>query len=50
MSIEDCGLKSGFSNIYNYSRWFKQIIGVSPRDYRKEHSESASVSAVTLHS
>jgi AraC-like DNA-binding protein len=35
LSVEECGLKSGYTNLYNYSRWFKNITGMSPSEWRK---------------
>ena len=41
MSIEECGIKVGYTSLYNYSRWFKVITGVSPSQYRKTHGIAA---------
>ena len=35
LSIEECGIKVGYPNIYNYSRWFKIVTGISPSEWRK---------------
>ena len=35
LSIEECGMKVGYPNIYNYSRWFKIVTGMSPSEWRK---------------
>ena len=35
ISVEECGMKSGYTNLYNYSRWFKTITGMSPSEWRK---------------
>lgn len=35
LSVEECGLKSGYTSLYNYSRWFKTITGMSPSAWRK---------------
>lgn len=35
LSIEECGIKVGYPNIYNYSRWFKIVTGMSPSEWRK---------------
>lgn len=34
-SIEECGRRVGIPEIYNYSRWFKTVTGMSPAAYRK---------------
>lgn len=34
-SIEECGIKVGIPEIYNFSRWFKLVTGMSPAAYRK---------------
>ena len=36
-SIEEIGTMVGFSQIYNFSRWFKTITGTTPFRYRKEN-------------
>ena len=35
MSVEEIGQKVGIREIYNYSRWFKTITGMTPQQYRK---------------
>ena len=35
MSIEECGIKVGYQSLYNYSRWFKTITGMSPSEFRR---------------
>lgn len=35
ISIEEIGRKVGIPEIYNYSRWFKNITGMTPQQYRK---------------
>ena len=35
LSIEECGIKVGYTCLYNYSRWFKTITGMSPSEWRK---------------
>ena len=35
ISIEECGVKVGYPNIYNFSRWFKIVTGMSPSKWRK---------------
>lgn len=35
ISIEECGVKVGYPNIYNFSRWFKIVTGMSPSEWRK---------------
>lgn len=35
ISVEECGEKVGYVGIYNYSRWFKIITGMSPTEWRK---------------
>ena len=39
-SIEECGSKVGYTSVYNYSRWFKQITGDNPSSFRKNHKAS----------
>lgn len=39
-SIEECGSKVGYTSVYNYSRWFKQITGDNPSSFRKYHKAS----------
>lgn len=36
-SIEEIGSMVGFSQIYNFSRWFRTITGTTPFRYRKEN-------------
>lgn len=36
LRIEDIAVQTGFNNANYFSRMFKQIMGVSPKDYRKE--------------
>ena len=35
LSIEEIGNKVGIKEIYNFSRWFKIITGMTPQQYRK---------------
>ena len=35
ISMEDCGMKVGYDSLYNYSRWFKAITGMSPSQWKK---------------
>lgn len=35
LSIEEIGQKVGINEIYNYSRWFKTVTGMTPQNYRK---------------
>lgn len=35
ISIEECGMRVGYPNIYNFSRWFKIVTGMSPSEWRK---------------
>lgn len=35
ISIEECGIRVGYPNIYNFSRWFKIVTGMSPSEWRK---------------
>ncbi|MCI8564977.1 MAG: AraC family transcriptional regulator [Lachnospiraceae bacterium] len=39
-TVEQAAEKTGFSSIYHYSRVFKEIMGCSPSQYRKELSGS----------
>ena len=36
ISIEEVGLKVGFSQSYNFSKWFKTITGTTPFRFRKQ--------------
>ena len=36
-SIEEIGLMVGFSQIYNFSRWFRIVTGTTPFRYRKDN-------------
>ena len=38
ITMEECGIKVGYVNLYNYSRWFKAITGVSPLKWKKNNS------------
>lgn len=38
LSIEDIGKRVGILEIYNFSRWFKIITGMTPYQYRKENT------------
>ena len=35
ISMEECGMKVGYDSLYNYSRWFKAITGMSPSQWKK---------------
>lgn len=37
LSIEEAGTEVGFSQLYNFSRWFKQVTGSTPYQYRKNN-------------
>ena len=37
LSIEECGMKVGYDSLYNYSRWFKAITGMSPSEWKKRN-------------
>lgn len=37
MSIEEVGMEVGFPQLYNFSRWFKQVTGSTPYQYRKNN-------------
>lgn len=36
-SIEEVGIEVGIPQIYNFSRWFKQVTGLTPYQYRKNN-------------
>jgi AraC-like DNA-binding protein len=38
MPIEEVGKRVGIDELYNFSRWFKIITGVSPQQYRKQNN------------
>lgn len=40
ISIEECGMKVGYQSLYNYSRWFKTVTGMSPSEWRKTQCEN----------
>ena len=35
LSIEECGIRVGYQSLYNYSRWFKSVTGMSPSEWRR---------------
>lgn len=35
ISIEECGIRVGYQSLYNYSRWFKIVTGMSPSEWRR---------------
>lgn len=35
ISMEECGMKVGYDSLYNYSRWFKTVTGMSPSQWKK---------------
>ena len=37
-SIEEVGRRVGIPEIYNYSRWFKVVTGMTPQQYRKSNA------------
>ena len=37
MSIEEIAIQVGFTQNYNFSKWFKQLIGMTPFQYRKQN-------------
>lgn len=38
LSIEEVGIKVGFSQNYNFSRWFRVITDMTPYQYRRQNS------------
>ena len=36
ISIEEVGIQVGFSQSYNFSKWFKTVTGTTPFRYRKQ--------------
>lgn len=36
-SIEEIGTMVGFSQTYNFSKWFRTVTGTTPFRYRKEN-------------
>ena len=36
-SIEEIGIMVGFTQVYNFSRWFRTVTGTTPFRYRKEN-------------
>lgn len=40
ISMEECGMKVGYETLYNYSRWFKVVTGVSPSVWKRNHRNS----------
>ena len=41
LNISEAGYASGFSNLSNFNRRFRQIKGVNPRQFRRQFQESA---------
>ena len=39
ISIEEVGQRVGINEIYNFSRWFKTITGMTPQQYRKSYKQ-----------
>lgn len=39
MSIEEISLRVGIPQSYNFSRWFRIIVGQTPLQYKKEHTK-----------
>lgn len=39
LSIEEVGKRVGIPEIYNFSRWFKTITGITPYQYRKANTQ-----------
>lgn len=39
LSIEEIGKRVGIPEIYNFSRWFKTITGITPYQYRKANTK-----------
>ena len=39
-SIEEVGIEVGFPQLYNFSRWFKQVTGTTPYQFRKTNLNS----------
>ena len=37
ISIEECGIKVGYESLYNYSRWFKTVTGMSPSQWKRSN-------------
>lgn len=35
ISMEECGMKVGYESLYNYSRWFKTVTGMSPSQWKR---------------
>lgn len=44
ISVEECGIKVGYTSLYNYSRWFKTITGMSPSEWRKSQCGNSRIS------
>lgn len=38
ISVEEVGRRVGIPEIYNYSRWFKVVTGMTPQQYRKANN------------
>lgn len=41
ISIEEIGIKVGIPQIYNFSRWFKQVTGETPFRWRKQQTSNS---------
>jgi YesN/AraC family two-component response regulator len=37
ISMEECGIKVGYESLYNYSRWFKTVTGMSPSQWKRSN-------------
>ena len=37
LSIEEIGTMVGFTQNYNFSKWFKLVTGITPFQYRKQN-------------
>lgn len=43
ISIEEVGIKVGIPESYNFSRWFKQVTGVTPFKYRRGEARQSTL-------
>lgn len=48
MQVSQVCYETGFNNLSNFNRTFKQITGLTPREYRENYHKSGSASAVGL--
>ncbi|MNF17910.1 DNA-binding transcriptional activator FeaR [compost metagenome] len=38
-SVSSIASRAGYTNLAHFSRRFKQVVGMSPKDYRNKHKQ-----------